>query len=164
SVVIVAGGRDGKIDQAAFGVEREGRPYVGVSGDFFGTVLPSVVAELAFLRVGVEGPREFSGAGVPCADVAGRIVLVDQAIGDSVAVRNLAVFVGSGIVAPRLPAGVGIECDDAIVARADVQNAVDYQGRVLEIPWVRFLLFEWPFAGFPFPGDFQTCYICTVYL
>src|SRR5262249_35912241 len=105
-----------------------------------GVVLPGVVAELARLRDGVEGPDQRAGARAEGAHVAGRIVAIGQAIADAgaeddevlVDERGRRVRVGLAIDRPDRPpaqsdeavlaervdrrAGRGIEADETIAA------------------------------------------------
>ena len=80
AVKVVARRAKRHVDEAAIGVERHRRPGVGVAGEAPRISLPGVVAELARLRDGVKRPHLAAGARVERADIAGRIVAIDQAI------------------------------------------------------------------------------------
>ena len=70
--VEVGGGRTGGNEHdAALGVDRHARPVVGGTGIGPAILGPSLIAELAGVGDGVEGPVEFASADVIGADIAG---------------------------------------------------------------------------------------------
>ena len=123
TVEIVAGRADGQVEQAALGVERHGRPDVGMASELFRAVAPGLDAVLAGARDGVEGPGQLAGARVEGAHVAGRVLLENHAVGDAVADddevlvdhgwRGVGVLFGVG-----LPAQTSHQIDDSVVAKA----------------------------------------------
>ena len=72
AIEIVFGAGGGRVQDAAFFVERKFAPDVGAADSLPGVLGPGVVAELARVRDGVKGPDDLAGAHVEGADVAGR--------------------------------------------------------------------------------------------
>ena len=85
AVEVVARRAHRRVQQPSLHVERHRRPDVGVARDARRSFLPRLVPRLAALRDGVEAPHLLAGARMEGADVARRIVLVDQPIADAVA-------------------------------------------------------------------------------
>src|ERR1700694_5399832 len=81
---IVARRTDRHVKQTALLIERHRRPYVGVPHELPGILTPRIVAEFAGLGDGVEAPYLFARVGIKSADIAWRIVPVNQAISDAV--------------------------------------------------------------------------------
>ena len=128
AVVIVARRADRHVEQAARLVEAHRRPDVGVAGELPRAAVPGVVAELAALRDGVELPHQLSGARVERAHVAGRIVLVGEAIADAVADDDQVLVddrrrrVGVVLLVDR-PDQAFAQIDDAVVAESRDRRA-----------------------------------------
>src|SRR5260370_25402327 len=72
AVEIVLGAGGGRVEDAAFGVERHFAPDVGAADGLPRVLRPRLVAELAGMRDGVKGPGQLAGARVEGAYVAGR--------------------------------------------------------------------------------------------
>jgi hypothetical protein len=79
----------------------------------------------------------------------------DAAVHEALPACRRAIFVGFRIVRPQLAARFGIERDDAVVRRAEIQHVVDHDRRVLERAGRRAELLQWRFAGFPRPRRLQ---------
>ena len=77
------------------------------------------------------------------------------AVRKPLAVWRLPVFVGLRIVAPQLLARRRLDRGDDVVGRADVEDAVDHQRRVLKRAGPRAELRQRLVAGHPLPGDLQ---------
>ncbi len=84
------------------------------------------------------------------------------AVHETGAVGRLAVFVRLGIERPPLSAGVGIQGDDPVVRRAEVQHVIDHQRRRLKIARPRAEFGEYLLARRPFPRDAQARDVRTV--
>ena len=85
TVIVVARRTDGEVHQPSLYVDRERRPDVGVADVAPRVVFPGFVAELAWLRSGVEAPHPFSSPHVERLHVARWVVLVGEAVADTVA-------------------------------------------------------------------------------
>ena len=77
----------------------------------------------------------------------------DAAMHEAGAVGRLAVFVRFRIERPQLGAGVGVQRDDAVVGRAQVEHVVDHQRRRLEVAGARAERLERLLARRPLPRD-----------
>ena len=77
----------------------------------------------------------------------------DAAVHEAGAVGRLAVLVGLRIERPQLGAGLGVQRDDAVVRRAEVQHVVDHQRRRLEVAGARAERGRAPSRRRPFPRD-----------
>src|SRR5262249_5817659 len=89
----------------------------------------------------VEEDSSLSAVG-PCGDAA---------VYEARAVRGLTGEIRFGVVRPELFPGVRVECDDAIVRRAEKQRVADHQRRRLEVSWASARRGVWCFARRPLP-------------
>jgi hypothetical protein len=234
AVVVVARRADRQVHEAPFGVQRHGRPDVGVAGELPRVLLPRLVAELAGLGNGVERPHQLAGPRVKRPHVARRVVSVHQAVAyaapydheiavhdgrrrvgvvplvdrpqqplgqvdlaavaershafsgcgverdqaiaavdedpqrvavapggdaamhEALPAGRLPIVVGLRVVLPQLAPGRGIERNNAVVRRADVEHAVDHQRRCLKRARERAQILEGLLAGFPLPRDLES--------
>jgi hypothetical protein len=140
TIEIVARRAHGQIEQSAGVIERHRSPDVRVAGVGLAAGAPCFHTEFAGARHGVKGPHEFAGAGVERADVSGRVLFINQAVGDAVAHDHevlidhrragVGVVLGVGLPAESVDkvdhaviaegvhwcAGFGIEFDEAVAA------------------------------------------------
>jgi len=79
----------------------------------------------------------------------------DAAMDESLPARHRPLFVGLRVVGPQLAPRFRVECDHAVVRRAQVDDVVDHDRRVLERARRRLELRQRLLAGLPFPGELE---------
>ena len=117
-------------------------------------VLTETLDRSAGLRVELDEPvaavnqdSQRAGSGVsPCRDAA---------MHKAHAVRRLPVAISLRVVSPELAAGRCFECNDAVVRRAQIHDAVNDDRRRLEEAGRSTVFLEWFLVRLPLPGELE---------
>src|SRR5581483_1347968 len=105
---------------------------------------------------------------VPAVEKCTQLAVVaprgETAMDEPGAIRRLTVFVRLRIEAPDLSTGVGVERDDAVVRRGEIEHVVDGERRRFERARTRAEPVERRFAGAPFPRGREPRHVRAVHV